>query len=107
MCPLPLALNPPPPTTLFFFLLKVGLGLDRLACPAGLDTMLNGEKKARVRNVIYAGDRVRKMRLSYLDTPGMQVVLRFFFLLSFLAFGTHRWQNSMLNRCLRECEGIP
>lgn len=38
-----------------------------------MDSVLNVEKKARVRNLLYAGDRVRKLRMSYLDTPGMQV----------------------------------
>lgn len=39
-----------------------------------MDAVCNTEKKARVRNLVYAGDRVRKMRMSYLDTPGMQVM---------------------------------
>lgn len=53
--------------------LQVGLGLDRVSCPLAMDTAVNPNKKARVRNVVYTGDCVRKVRTSYLDTPGMQV----------------------------------
>ncbi|CAN0210700.1 unnamed protein product [Ascophyllum nodosum] len=53
--------------------LQIGLGLDRLPCPSGLGAVFNVEKKARARNLVYAGGRVRKLRMSYLDSPGMQV----------------------------------
>ena len=53
---------------------QIGLGLDRLPCPSGLGAVFNVEKKARARNLVYAGGRVRKLRMSYLDSPGMQVI---------------------------------
>eukprot|EP00904_Undaria_pinnatifida_P008826 jgi/Undpi1/5073/HiC_scaffold_19.g08425.m1 len=53
--------------------LQVGLGLERVSCPNAMDTVCNPAKRARVRNLMYTGDCVRKVRLSYLDTPGMQV----------------------------------
>ncbi|CAM9247751.1 unnamed protein product [Scytosiphon promiscuus] len=53
--------------------LQVGLGLDRLCVPRRMDTVCNPDKQSRVRNLVYAGERVRKVRMSYLDTPGMQV----------------------------------
>ncbi|CAM9623656.1 unnamed protein product, partial [Discosporangium mesarthrocarpum] len=53
--------------------LKEGLRLDRVACPEGLESVCNIQKGSRVANSAYSGDRVRLLRLSYLDTPGMQV----------------------------------
>ncbi|CAM9091870.1 unnamed protein product, partial [Pylaiella littoralis] len=53
--------------------LQVGLGLDRSAVPRRMDMVCNPDKKSRVRNLIYTGDRVRKVRMSYVDSPGMQV----------------------------------
>lgn len=35
--------------------------------------MCNPDKQSRVRNLVYTGERVRKVRMSYLDTPDMQV----------------------------------
>lgn len=38
-----------------------------------MDTVCNPDKQSRVRNLVYTGERVRKVRMSYLDTPDMQV----------------------------------
>eukprot|EP00903_Cladosiphon_okamuranus_P010481 g9916.t1 len=53
--------------------LQVGLGLDRSAVPLRMDTVCNPDKQSRVRNLVYTGGRVRKVRMSYLDVPDMQV----------------------------------
>eukprot|EP00752_Nemacystus_decipiens_P010921 g9705.t1 len=53
--------------------LQLELGLDRSAVPQRMDTVCNPDKQSRVRNLVYTGERVRKVRMSYLDTPGMQV----------------------------------
>lgn len=51
----------------------MGLALDRSAVPRRMDMVCNPDKKSRVRNLIYTGERVRKVRMSYVDSPGMQV----------------------------------
>lgn len=55
------------------FVRQMGLGLDRSAVPQRMDTVCNPDKQSRVRNLVYTGERVRKVRMSYLDTPDMQV----------------------------------
>ncbi|CAN0016817.1 unnamed protein product [Ectocarpus sp. 6 AP-2014] len=53
--------------------LEFQLALGRSPVPRCMDTVCNPERRSRVRNLIYTGDRVRKVRMSYLDTPDMQV----------------------------------
>ncbi|CAM9908560.1 unnamed protein product [Choristocarpus tenellus] len=52
--------------------LQESLGLSRVKCPDGLDAACNIEKGGRIANAAYVGDRVRLLRLSYLDLPNMQ-----------------------------------